>query len=156
MTAPVPRPDPSLLARYAERFTQSRSLQYFGLKVRFPTPDRVEVALDEVRPEFRGGLGSEAVNGGVLAAMFDLVIGCTPALVDPTRRSATVQLSMSFERPVRGEQVVAEGWIDTAGTRTLFSSARILDANGQVCARCQGVVSISQHPWADGQSPAVN
>ena len=53
---------------------------------------------DKAKGNERGGMGFEAVNGGILAAMFDLVLGASVALVDPTRRSATMQLSMSFMR----------------------------------------------------------
>lgn len=150
------RPTQEQLDRYAELFNQSLSMKHFGFRVSFPQGEKVLVTLPEVRPEHRGGLGTTAVNGGVLAALFDLVIGCTPALVDPTRRVATMQLSMSFERPLLGDSVRAEATIDSAGTSTLFASARLYDAQGQVCARCQGVVKLSNMRWASGESPAVN
>jgi uncharacterized protein (TIGR00369 family) len=92
----------------------------------------------------------------VLAAIFDLAVGCTPGLVDPTRRTATIQLSMSFERPVLGDRLTAEAKVDTAGGSTLFSSARILDQNGKACARCQAVIRLGNVPWQSGAGPAVN
>jgi uncharacterized protein (TIGR00369 family) len=150
------RPTQAQLDRFAELFNRSQTIQYFGASLSFPGGDKVLVTLPGIRPEQRGGLGSDAVNGGILAALFDFAIGCTPALVDPTRRAATVQLSMSFERPVRGDSLRVEAVIDTAGTSTLFASARIHDAHGQVCARCQGVVQMSRMKWASGESPAVN
>src|SRR5688572_7890088 len=137
---PKPRPTLQQLARYTETFNASATLKYFGVKVSFPDADTVEVAIDEIKPEQRGGLGTDAINGGVLAAMFDLAIGCTPALLDPTRRSATVQLSMSFMRPVTGDHLVAIGKIDRPGGSMMFSSAVMLDGAGGVCAQCQGVV----------------
>ena len=76
-------------------------LRHQGMRVAFQ-PDRVVVELPEVRPEHLGGLGTSAVNGMVLAGLFDLAVGSTVVLVDPRRRSATVQLSMSFERAVFG------------------------------------------------------
>lgn len=151
-----PRPSLELLARYAARFNESETLKFFGVRIAFPTLERVEIRMDAIRPEHRGGLGTSAVNGGVLAAMFDLALGCTPALIDPTRRSATMQLSMSFERPVFGDSLLTEARIDSARKLVLFSSARILDSSGIECARCQGVVRISRLPWQSGQSPAVN
>src|SRR5439155_8141367 len=117
---------------------------------------RVRATIDPVEPHHRGGLGTEAVNGGVLAALFDLVLGCTAALVDPTKRTATMQISMSFMRPTTGARIIAEGWIDRAGQNTLFSSAYITDARGTICARATGVVKLSDVPWFDGKSPAVN
>ncbi len=151
-----PRPAPELLEKYAAEFNQSATLRYFGVKLSFPEYQRVRADLDPVKPEQLGGLGADAVNGGVLSAIFDLVIGSTPALIDPTRRTATMQLSMSFMKPVRGKRLHAEAWVDTAGGSTLFSSAVIKDESGEICARCQGVVKMSKGSWSSGNSPAMN
>jgi uncharacterized protein (TIGR00369 family) len=139
-------PSPTLeeLARTAELFNRSTPMTHAGFRLSFPSTDVVVAEIDEVRAEHRGGLGTAAVNGGVLAALFDLVTGCTALLVDPRRRTATVQLSMSFERPVFGDSVRAEARIDTRGRRTLFVRARILDAQGQPCAHCQAVVALAR------------
>jgi uncharacterized protein (TIGR00369 family) len=150
------RPTQEQLDRYAELFNQSQSLRFFGVRVSFPEGRKCVVTLPEVRSEHLGGLGTSAINGGIIAALFDLVIGCTPALLDPTKRCATLQLSMSFQRPLTGNNVRAEAEIDSYGKNTLFASARVLDAEGQVCARAQGVVRLSTIPWASGESPAVN
>ncbi len=158
MSDAPPRPSPTQeqLDRFAEQFNKSQTLRFLGARLSFPGGRKSVVAIPEVRPEHRGGLGTSAVNGGIIAALFDLVIGCTAALVDPTRRCATLQLSMSFQRPLTGDTVRAEAEIDSVGKNTLFASARILDAQDQVCARAQGVVHLSTLPWASGDSPAVN
>ena len=137
------RPTADELARRASLWNQAEVLRHLGLRISFQ-PERVVVELPEVRDEHRGGLGTSAVNGLVLAGMFDLAVGSTVVLVDTHRRSATVQLSMSFERAVFGRSARCEAVVDRAGQRTLFASARILDEEGQVCARCQGVVAISR------------
>jgi uncharacterized protein (TIGR00369 family) len=139
-------PSPTLeeLARAADFLNRSAPLAHAGLRLSFPSTELVVAELPEVKPEHRGGLGTSAVNGGVLAAVFDLVTGCTALLVNAKQRSATVQLSMSFERAVFGDSLRAEARIDTRGQRTLFASARLLDAQGQVCARCQAVVALTR------------
>ena len=50
--------------------TRARSLRHQGMRASFE-PDRVVVELPEVRAEHRGGLGTAAVNGLVLAGLFD-------------------------------------------------------------------------------------
>jgi uncharacterized protein (TIGR00369 family) len=150
------KPTLDQLRLYASEFNNSQSLKFFGAVISFPTQQRVVITMAEIRPEFRGGMGTSAVNGGVLAAMFDLVIGCTPALVDPTRRSATMQLSMNFMKPVNGDSLHVEGRIDSHGKATLYASAQLLDAKGVVCATCQGLVKVARIPWEAGSSPAVN
>jgi uncharacterized protein (TIGR00369 family) len=155
---PLPsRPAPTIeaLNRYAEDFNQSLTLRFFGARIEFPSVDRVRIVVP-VRPEHRGGMGTDAVNGGILAAIFDLALGCAAALADPTRRSATMQISMSFEQGLRGDLLVGESWLDRVGGRTAFASAVLKNEAGDICARAQGVVRLTDLPWAGGASPAIN
>jgi uncharacterized protein (TIGR00369 family) len=147
---------PAQLERYCTQFNASPMLKNFGLRIGFPDLETVEVVLDPVQGPQRGGLGSDAVNGGILAAIFDLAIGCTPALVDPTKRSATVQLSINFMRAARGNRLVARGKIERAGGVLLFASAQLFDEKGALCATCSGLARLSDLPWANGESPSVN
>ncbi len=153
---PTTTPTLEQLARYADAFNQSETLKHFGVKVSFPDLETCEVVLDPVQPAQRGGLGSDAVNGGVLAAIFDLVIGCAPALVDPTRRSATVQLSLNFMNAVRGDRVVARSHVSRGGETLVFAQAELFDAQGQLCATATGLSRRSKQPWSAGDTPAVN
>lgn len=149
-------PTLEMLKRYADTFNGSTALKAFGVRLEFPDLERVHVVMDPIKPEHLGGLGTSAVNGGVLAAAFDLAIGCTPALVDPTRRNATMQLSMSFLRPVTGTRFHVESRIDRSGSDTLFATARLFDAKGDLCSTGSGLVKLSRHPWNDGHSPTTN
>lgn len=140
---------------YAHGFNASAALRFFGLELSFPSAERVLGTL-AVAHAHRGGLGSQAVNGGILAALFDFAIGTTGALVDPERKSATMQLSMSFERPVTGDVVTVEAWVDRAGGSTIFASAVIRDSGGDICARAQGVVKLSKGKWDNGTNPNID
>lgn len=150
------KPTPESLARYVEAFNESLTLKHFGVKVRFPDLETCEVVLDPIRPEQRGGLGSDAVNGGVLSAIFDLVIGCAPALVDPTRRSATIQLSINFMEAVRGSKVFARSRVTRGGNTLVFASAELFDETGRLCATATGLSRLSNQPWSQNGTPAVN
>jgi uncharacterized protein (TIGR00369 family) len=153
---PSPRPTAEQLATYAAGFNGSATLRYFQTVLSFPTTELVRAVIDPIPPEMLGGMGMEVVNGGVLSAMFDLVLGSSAALVDPTRRAATMQLSMNFMRPLGGPRLVAEAWVDRAGSETVFSSAHLLDASGTVCGRAQGVVKLARIGWSKGGSPGIN
>jgi len=139
----------ALLDRYARTFNASILLKQLSGTLSFSEAgDRVFLRIDPVLPGFRGGMGgTAAVNGGLLAAVFDFVLGITAALADPTRRSATIQLNMTFERPVEGDWFSAESWIDRGGKSTLFSSALIKDPRGEICSRASGLVRLSNVPW---------
>jgi len=150
-----PAPTPEQLARYARGFSESATLRFFGVTLDYPDGRTLRATMP-VRPEHLGGLGSDAVNGGILAAIFDLAIGCCGALVDPTRRTATIQLSMNFERALRGPLLVARGQLDRVGGRTAFASATIEDAEGEVCARAQGIIRLTDVPWEAEGHPGIN
>lgn len=147
-------PTPEQLQAYAEAFNASETLGFFGATVDF-VDGKARAIIDPVTPAMRGGMGGGYINGGIVAALFDLAIGITPALVDPTRRCATMSLSMNFERPVQGERIIAEAWIDRAGP-VVYASAHLLDGDGEVCAHAQGLVRHSKRKWDSGVSPAVN
>jgi len=135
------------LASYAERVNSHPSLQHFGAKVAFPDESRVTVLVEPVPITLRGGFGDDrVVNGGVLSALCDLLIGCTAGLIDPNGRAATVQLSIRLEQPLLGGRIVGEGRVDRSTGRLVFSSAEIRDENDKICARCQGMVSRGARP----------
>ena len=146
MTTPHP-PNAERLAQYAQRLTAHPSLRAFGVRLSFPDAARVRIDVDAIPISMRGGIMDDAiVNGGALSALCDLLIGGTSALVDDGARSATVQLSIRFERPLRGDRLQGEARVDHATARTIFASAEISDAQGQVCVRCQGLVTLLRSP----------
>lgn len=138
-------PSPALarLAQRAERSSAHPSLQVFGVRLTYPDEARARIEVDPVPLSLRGGIGDDAiVNGGVLSALCDLLIGSTVALVDPEARGATVQLSIRFERPLRGSAIRGEARVDHHTGRTVFASAEICDELGRACVRCQGLATL--------------
>ena len=150
------------LTTLAQAWNASAIVAHLGFSIAYEEASRVVVTLSPVRPEHRGGLGTDAINGGVLAGMFDFAVGCTSALAPPLRRSATISLSITFERGVRGDSARCEAWVERAARTLVFVSSRILDGEGTVCARCNGIVSLgpelSLEDWtgalASGDRPA--
>jgi uncharacterized protein (TIGR00369 family) len=139
-----------LLAKYAELLNAHPSLTSYGVRVSFPDEHRLRIEVSHVPTSMRGGMGDDAVvNGGVLSALCDLMIGSTAGLVDPTTRSATVQLSIRFERPLRGPRIQGEARVDHSTGRTIFASGELSDDQGRVCVRCQGLATLLR-PSAPG------
>ena len=130
-------------------------MRHLGFSIGYERAERVVVTLSPVRPEHRGGLGTDAVNGGVLASMFDFASGCTSVLAPPLRRSATVQLAITFERAVRGDAARCEAWIERAARSMLFVSSHLLDGQGTVCGRCNGIVSLGPELSVDDWTRAL-
>ena len=137
------------LRRLADAWNPSPPMRQLGARLDFTRVDRVRAVIDPVQDYHRGGLGTDAVNGVVLAGLFDLVIGTVGWLARPDRRSATVQLSMSFLRPTEGDRVEAEARLVRPGLNLLFAAAEIRDASGRLTARCDGVCAVALGPVAD-------
>jgi uncharacterized protein (TIGR00369 family) len=144
------------LARYAQLLNAHPSLASYGVQLTFPDEQRLRIEVAQVPASMRGGMGDDAVvNGGVLSALCDLMIGSTAGLVDSSTRSATVQLSIRFERPLRGQRIVGEARVDHSTGRTIFSSGELSDEQGRVCVRCQGLATLlrSSAVASDAASP---
>ena len=142
-----PPPSPERLAQYAHRLSSHPSLAAFGVRLSFPDAARARIEVAQIPLSMRGGIMDDTVvNGGALSALCDLLIGSTTALVDDSARAATVQLSIRFERPLRGDALTGEARVDHATGRTIFASAEISDAQGLVCVRCQGLGTLLGTP----------
>ena len=143
------------LRALADLWNASPSMQHFGARLEFTRVDRVRAVIDPVLPVHRGGLGTDAINGVVLAGLFDLVIGTVGWLTRPETRSATVTLSMSFIRPTRGDRVAAEARLIRSGMNLIFASAEIFDGEGKVTARCDGTcaTALGKPGAADAPDP---
>ncbi len=131
------------LRALADMWNASASMRHFGARLEFTRVDRVRAVIDPVLDIHRGGMGTDAVNGVVLAGLFDLVIGTVGWLTRPDTRSATVNLAMSFFRPTRGDRVVAEARLIRAGLNLIFAAAEIFDGEERVSARCDGTCAIA-------------
>jgi uncharacterized protein (TIGR00369 family) len=131
------------LRALADVWNASAPMRQLGARLDFDRVDRVRAVLDPVMPYHRGGMGTEAVNGPVLAGLFDLAIGTVGWLTRPDTRSATVTLAMTFFRPTRGDRVTVEGRLLRAGMNLTFASAEVFDERGEVTARCDGTVAVA-------------
>lgn len=128
----------------ASVWNASGPMERLGARLQFERVDRVRAVIDPVQSYHRGGIGTDAVNGAVLAGLFDLAIGTVGWLSRPDTRSATVSLAMTFLRPTRGDRVVVEARLLRAGTNLMFAAAEISDEHGEVTARCDGTVAVAR------------
>jgi acyl-coenzyme A thioesterase PaaI-like protein len=124
-------------------FNELEFMAHWGARVEILDACRIRAVVDPVQPVHRGGLQGAAVNGGVLSAIFDLTLGI-PGFVRawPERRSATVQISLSFMRAVRGDSFETTSWIERGGSSLLFTQAETRDAKQNLCATASGVVRL--------------
>lgn len=99
-----------------------------------------------LRPEHTNKRG--VAHGGVVSSLLDTALGAAViANMTPEEWCATVSLSIQFERPCRGERLVARGRLGSRGKRVAFAEGEVVDERGKVCARAHGVWHIwPAHP----------
>jgi uncharacterized protein (TIGR00369 family) len=141
------------LRAFAEKWNGSQPMRHFGARLEFDRVDRVRALIDPVAPFHRGGMGTDAISGVVLAGLFDLTIGTVGWLSRPDARTATVHLAMSFIRPTRGDRVVAEARRIRSGLNLIFASAEISDGAGEITARCDGTCAVVLGERAESSGP---
>jgi len=127
--------EPEAVERW-QRFGQSDQVwfpQYLGLSVEEVRLDYCRMRL-AFRPELlqAGGM----IHGGALAALLDSVL--VPAIggpLGPDDDFSTVDLHVQYLRPIRQEDVVAEGWVVRRGKRTVFGQSEARGAQtGELAA----------------------
>src|SRR5215467_611053 len=74
------------LRALGEIWNASPPMKHFGARLEFERVDRVRAVIDPVTMVHRGGLGTDAINGVVLAGLFDLVVGTVGWLTRPDTR----------------------------------------------------------------------
>jgi acyl-coenzyme A thioesterase PaaI-like protein len=104
-------------------------------------PFAVAVCIDEVRDYHLGGLGVAAVNGAAISAIADCAVGASGVVHFPGVRSGTVNLAISFVRPLFGRTVRAFCWVVRRTNLLLFVEVAILDSSNRVCATGSGMVA---------------
>jgi len=138
------------LRALADAWNASPPMQRLGARLDFQRVDRVRAVIDPVEVYHRGGMGTDAVNGVILAGLFDLAIGTVGWLTRPDTRSATVSLAMTFLKPTRGNRVTVEAQLLRAGTNLTFAAAEIFDGDDHVTARCDGSVAVALGRYGTG------
>jgi acyl-coenzyme A thioesterase PaaI-like protein len=117
--------------------------RHFGFQVDLGDPQFVAIRLGEIQPWHRGGLGTPAVNGAVIAGMFDIGLGLAGTQQFPQRPTGTIDLSIKLMRPTLGPQVVLYAWAVEKRTNVVFVEAEVHDSGNGITAMGQGLVSAS-------------
>jgi uncharacterized protein (TIGR00369 family) len=120
-----------------------------GLAVVEVGPGEVILRLAEVRDDQRGGGGTSALKGGVIAYMFDGALGAAAASLAihkygigdrtlPGFGEVTINLTINYVRPALGDYFEARGIAIRTGRTVAFAEGKLFDAENQVCATASG------------------
>lgn len=131
-------------AELAKRWNAHLGVQRMGVRLEIVSREELRGVVDPIEPHHRGGMGTPAVNGPIIAAVFDLVTGLTGYLQAPGQRVGVAQLNIQFLRPVLGSRFEVIGRPQKTGKSLVFVASELVDETGVVCATADGIVSVSQ------------
>lgn len=139
---PIPM-DATARQVWAGQFNALPGMSMMGATLDLSDPVVVRVHLSVVRPHHQGGMGSAAVNGAVIAGLFDAALGVAGVIQFPGRRAGTVELSVKFMRPTRGGSVDACAVTLKRAEDLAFMEGELWSA-GKLCAVATGIVSTAR------------
>lgn len=126
--------------KWQDGFNTHPGMQYIGCTLDLADSRVVRVHLPRVESHHLGGLGSDAVNGAVLAGFFDIALGVAGVLQFPGQRAGTVDLSIKFMRPTLGDSVTAYAVALKRAENIAFVESELYSGN-RLCAIASGMVS---------------
>jgi len=129
--------------RWQEGFNALAGMEVMGATLDLSDARLVRVHLPEVRAHHQGGMGSSAVNGAVIAGLFDAALGVAGVVQFPGKRAGTVELSVKFLRPTQGQSVDAWAVALKRAEGLAFVEGELY-AQGRLCAVATGIVSTAR------------
>jgi acyl-coenzyme A thioesterase PaaI-like protein len=131
---------PDQRQRWQDEFNRIPGMRYMGCRLDLSDGRVIAVHLPKVEPHHQGGLGTDAVNGAVLAGFFDVALGVAGVLQFPGRQSGTVELSIKFMRPTVGDSLIAYAVALKRSENLAFVESELYSAN-RLCALATGMVA---------------
>ena len=121
---------------------QSESVKVFGFQVSLNDDLRPRCEVSEIKPHHLGGVGQGYINGAIVSAMFDLIMGLTALPYVSQGYFATSSLNIRFLKPIKSAQFYADAELVEKIDKSLFSAATLYNGDGEPCARASGEVRI--------------
>ena len=130
--------------RWQRQLNAMPVLTHMGAELDLSDPAVVRLALLRSNESHRGGLGTTALNGAVIAGMVDCGIATAGILQFRGRTCGTVHLSIDFMKPVRIPNPVLECRVLRRTDSLAFVEALLCGPGGVVYAQASGIVSLAR------------
>lgn len=94
--------------------------------------------VDEVMDIHMGGIGTDAVNGAVIALLADLAIGLLGIYHYADGLTATSSLTINYVKPLAATRVIVEAEETEIIGKRIFGIAKIINEKNDVCSYANG------------------
>jgi acyl-coenzyme A thioesterase PaaI-like protein len=96
------------------------------------------VFIDEVMDIHKGGIGTDAVNGAVIALLSDLAIGLLGIYHYADGLTATSSLTIHYVKPLLTQKVIVKAEETQVIGKRIFGVASIMNEKDEVCSYANG------------------
>ncbi len=121
-------------------FNQSLQLKAIGASIDLSNLARPVVMIKNVTDVHKGGIGGNAVNGGVVSMLVDLAIGLLGISYYGEGLTATHHLSIHFAKPLLATSIRLEAEETSVVGNRVFGHVKVMNEKNEVCAYASGVV----------------
>jgi uncharacterized protein (TIGR00369 family) len=119
-------------------FNESAQLKQMHIRVDLSNPANPIVLIDQVSEIHQGGIGTEAVNGAVIALLVDLAIGLLGIPHFAEGMTATSNLNINYVKPLIATKVIVKAEQTEVIGKRIFGIARVMNEKEEVCAYATG------------------
>lgn len=119
-------------------FNQSIQVKALGAKIDLADPEHPVVILPQILPVHQGGIGSDAVNGAIIATLSDFALGLLGLRHYREGMTATANLNIHYLRPFRTTSIRAVATENNVVGNRIFGSVELFNDKGDICALANG------------------
>lgn len=124
-----------------ELFNKSIQLQHMGASINLSNPEQPMVQIAKVADYHLGGIGSDAVHGGTIAALADLALGLLGLLHYKDGMTATAQLTVHYLKPFRTSSLTATAITQKVVGNRVFGTVELFNDKNEMCAIAYGALA---------------
>ena len=122
-------------------FNSSIQLRHNGIHIDLSDLERPSAIVETVESYHRGGIGTDAVNGAVIAMLADLALGLLGLAYFSEGMTATSSLTINYVKPLRASKIIARAEQTEVVNNRIFGIVRVMTENEEVCAYATGAVA---------------
>jgi len=122
-------------------FNRSPQLKHIHARIDLSRPEEPMAMVDEVTDIHKGGIGSDAINGGVIAGLADLALGLLGLTHYKEGMTATAQITVHYLKPFRTKSIKARAIAQKVVGNRIFGTVELYNDKEEVCAIAYGALA---------------
>ena len=122
-------------------FNRSGQLKHMGARVDLTQPESPVAVIDEVADIHKGGFGSDAVQGGIIAGLAELALGLLGLMHYKDGMTATAQITVHYLKPFRTKSITARAFTQKVVGNRIFGTVELMNDRNEICAIVYGALA---------------